>query len=214
MKIGIITPTHNRPDCIRSLVLQMVNQIKQPDVVCIHHNGNKESYDWAIKDIVTNFKVIWIHTPEIINQHLWYSVPLQKLIEEECTHFLWCDHDDIYYSNHIEAIISTLDNNQVDFTVSNNVGVLLLKESEYAYTDSIAFTSHDPGGMSSSMGFKRNFACELLKDLNNPFNEKYCYTDQIVSRVTMNKFKCLVNSNNTATYVASSSTVSSSEWVK
>jgi len=215
MKIGVMTPTYNRPDCIRSLVLQMVNQVKPPDLLCIHHNGNKESYQWAIKDITVSFEIIWIHTPEKIEQDLWYAIPLECLIEKGCTHFFWCDHDDFYRRDHISSVIDDLVSAEFDFTINLMAAVLLLKKSSFTYTPTIRFTSHSPGGMSSSMGFTLNFAKELLIDLRkNLLSKTYYYSDQVVSNVTMPKFKCGKINTNTTTYVASDKTVSSKEWVK
>jgi hypothetical protein len=58
VRIGVFTPTHNRPDLIRALVLQMAMQVKKPDILCIHQNGDPESYQWVITDLALPFKVI------------------------------------------------------------------------------------------------------------------------------------------------------------
>jgi len=212
-KIGIIAPTYNRPDFARLLALQMKNQTLCTDLIAFHQNGTVDSYEWAVKDIDLPYK--WIHTPNQINQEEWYAKPIEALLEVDCTHFFWCDHDDIYISQHIEKGMKLLE--EYDHVVNEHSGMLLLKK-EYVYQPNKIFTAHDPGGMSSSMCFNRNFAIKLLSDLRNNVELKenrLYYADQVVRRVTMPGFKCLLNKEDATTvYVCHSGTVSSSHWLE
>ena len=213
-KIGIISPTYNRPDFIRLLALQLENQNIRPDFVAFYQNGTPDSYEWAIKDIKHHYKYVWLHEKEKINQEEWYATPLEFLIKENCTHFFWCDHDDIYEASHIKKGMEKL--NDYDYSVNKRSNLLLLKNT-YEYFPNQNFTAHDPGGMSSSMCFNRAFAEELVKDLRNNAkltDGKLCFADQVVKRVTMPKFNCLVNEEDaTTTYVCHPKTVSSSHWL-
>jgi len=212
-KIGVMTPTYNRPDLARFLLLQMANQTRRPDLVCIHQNGTPQSYEWAIADVTREFAVQWIHNAEQMPQHEWYAVPLARLIDEGCSHFFWCDHDDLYDRTHIAAGVATLGEGKFDFSVNRRAGCLLLK-TPYQYFAEMEFKAHDPGGMSSSMCFNRDFAIELLKDLRTPRPTAH-YSDQVLRRVTMPKFRChLHDGTATTTYVSHAGTVSSRSWVE
>ena len=35
-----MVPTFNRPDLLRSCVLQLAAQSRPPEVICVHQNGN------------------------------------------------------------------------------------------------------------------------------------------------------------------------------
>jgi hypothetical protein len=218
MRIGVMTPTYNRPDFARFLVLQMQNQQLKPDVLCIHQNGTPESYEWSVLDIQRSFDLKWIHTPENIKQDDWYIRPLEYLISENCTHFFWCDHDDLYSRNHIANSVNLMGGvggSEYDFVVNSHASILALKQ-RYEYLRNVLFNAHAPGGMSSSMCFNRSFALELLADLRkNIETAEYGYSDQVVERVTKKKFRCLINqdTNATTTYVAHSDTVSSYHWL-
>ena len=101
-------PTYNRPDMARQAVLQMAVQTRRPDAICVHQNGNAESYEWCIADLRSLANIIWVHTPEKIKQNDWYAVPLKVLLDAGCTHFFWVDHDDIYARTHIETVMEEL----------------------------------------------------------------------------------------------------------
>ncbi len=167
VRIEVFSPTHNRPDFVRALAMQMALQVKKPDVLCIHQNGDPESYQWAIADFPLPFMVIWIHTPERIPQDEWYSRPLGVLLDHGCTHFFWCDHDDIYRSYHLARSMSMLTDKDdpCDFVVNGYSGVLLLKKAGYEYGPCDRFSVHGPDAMASSMAFNRAFAGELFQDL-------------------------------------------------
>lgn len=219
MKIGVMTPTLNRPDCIRSLVLQMQNQSRKPDLLVIHHNGNAQSYQWAIADIATDIEIVWLHTPEVISQYRWYSVSLQHLIEAGCTHFFWCDHDDFYYRNHIENGITALQLGDYDHVVNYRCDLVLLKKSQFEFIPNNPITYNPTGGMASSMCFNEQFAREMLLDLNkthaNPNANPHAnpHADCVVATVTMPKFKCHATQQVLTAYIALASTVSTQHWV-
>lgn len=218
MKIGVFSPTYNRPDFSRLFALQMQNQILAPDIVCIHQNGTPDSYAWSVADIQTRFRLHWIHTPAKLSQDDWYSKPLEYLIAQDCTHFFWCDHDDLYDSTHISNGIQQLAGNSsapYDYVVNAHCGLLLLKQP-YEYTPLKAFKAHAPGGMSSSMCFTRAFAMELLQDIrHNQPHRTHRFTDQIVARVTRPKFRSRINTDPvaTTTYVSHPTAYSSARWV-
>jgi hypothetical protein len=227
IKIGVIAPTYNRPDFARFLALQMENQVVHPHLLAFHQNGTAESYEWAVADINRHYAYLWTHTPEQIPQEEWYAVPLQLLIEEGCTHFFWCDHDDIYGLHHIATGMQLLEQGY-DHVVNQRSGMLLLNKP-FNYDPDQVFQAHDPGGMSSSMCFNLEFAKELLKDLRENATkpnvvgcedftlndtDRLYYADQVVRRITMPKFRCLMNTGiPSTTYVCHQGTVSSSHWL-
>lgn len=220
MKIGVMTPTYNRPDCARLLVLQMENQTLQPDVVCIHQNGSRRSYEWAVADIDHRFTLQWLHSPEQLAQDDWYIRPLEALIRHNCDVFFWCDHDDFYDRNHIARTVDLLSGasgESYDFVVNAFASILYLKKP-YEYVPSVSFrNAHAPGGMSSSMGFNRPFALALLDDLKaNLQSGTHHYSDQVVAKVTKPKFRCYTDESQrpTTTYIAHEGAVSSASWVR
>jgi len=219
LKIGIITPTCNRPDMARFLALQMQNQSRRPDLVCFHQNGTQESYEWALSDLSLDYEYIWLHTDHIIPQDEWYLRPLEKLIKSECTHYFWCDHDDFYNREHIsksvEIIVNGDSDGSYDFIVNSRCGFLKLSKPPY-HTANRIFKLHAPDGMSSSMCFNRKFAEELAIDIRNNKNEnKYKFTDQVVGWITKKKFRSIAYSDQppTTTFVVHGQNRSCSHWL-
>ncbi len=209
-KVGVMVPTFNRPDLARSCVLQLISQSRPPDLVCVHQNGNAEAYPWAIADLQTASRLVWLHTPEKIGQHEWYAVPLRYLIENDCTHFFWADHDDLYLRDHIACGLADL--RDFDFSVSPRCGLLYTKASDFRYAHEVDFNVHAPGGMSSTMCFSRPFAQQLLADISR--DTQHQYTDNVVAHVTMPKFRCHVSSRRTAIYHAHEGSLTSKAWLE
>ena len=85
------------------------------------------------------------------------------------------------------------------------------KASDYRYNSEVNFTSHAPGGMSSTMCFNRKFARELLADIEA--DAEHQYTDNVVAKVTMPKFKCKVSDRHTSIYHSHEGSVTSNEWI-
>jgi hypothetical protein len=214
-RIGVLTPTHIRPYFVRSLAMQMALQVKKPDVLCIHQNGDPESYEWAIADLPLPFMVVWIHTPGRIPMDEWYSRPLRVLLDDGCTHFFWCDHDDIYRSYHLARSMSMLTDKDdpCDFVVNGYSGVLATKKASYGYRPCDRFSAHGPDAMASSMAFNRAFAEELFQDLVD--NQGRMHSDQVVKHVTMPKFRCKLDEQQmpSTIYHVHSGTVSSNHWL-
>ena len=216
VRIGVFTPTHDRPDFIRALAMQMAFQVKKPDVLCIHQNGDPESYEWAIADLALPFRVIWIHTRERIPQDEWYSRHLKALLDDGCTHFFWCDHDDIYRSYHLaqSMLMLTDKDDPCDFVVNGYSGFLTLKKAGYEYLPCDRFRAHGPDAMASSMAFNRAFAEELFQDLIRNQGQLE-HSDQVVRLVTMPKFRCKLDERPTPStiYVCHPRTYSSAHWL-
>lgn len=204
-----MVPTCNRPDLLRSCVLQLAAQSRTPDIICVHQNGHPESYQWAIADLRTPAQLVWMHTPQQIPQHQWYAIPLRYLIEQGCTHFFWTDHDDLYLREHIAQGLADLQ--EFDYSVSRRCGLLFTRAVEFRYAEDVDFTVHAPGGMSSTMCFNRAFAQELLADIGR--DTEHHYTDNVVAKVTMPKFRCHVSSRRTTVYHAHEGSVSSNSWL-
>lgn len=207
-RIGVILPTFNRPDLARMAVLQMLAQSRVPDLICVHQNGHSDSYAWAVADL-DQARIIWLHSAESLPQHQWYLRPLTILLERGCTHFFWVDHDDIYLRHHVEQ--SLIDLAAADFTVSDACGLLLQNGKDFSYQADVKFTSHAPGGMSSSMCFSRNFAAALADDLAQ--DQVHFYSDQVLAWVTAPKFQCITTQRRSTVYVSHPGTVSSAHWV-
>lgn len=204
-----MVPTFNRPDLLRSCVLQLAAQSRPPDVICIHQNGNPQSYQWAVADLRIGCDLVWLHTPQQLPQHQWYAIPLRFLIERDCTHFFWADHDDLYLRDHIERGLAELQD--YDFSVSHRSALLYTKSADFRYSPEVEFTVHAPGGMSSTMCFNRAFAQQLLADITS--DTQHHYTDNVVAHVTMPKFHCLRSSRCTAVYHAHEGSLTSQHWL-
>lgn len=209
LKVGVMVPTYNRPDLARACVLQLANQSRPPDIICVHQNGHPDSYEWAVADLRTASQLAWLHTPGKIAQHQWYAVPLRHLLDGGCTHFFWADHDDLYLREHIAEGLQDLQDH--DFSVSPRCGLLYTKASDFRYAKEVDFTVHAPGGMSSTMCFNRRFAQELLADITA--DTQHHYTDNVVAKVTMPKFRCHVSSRLTAVYHSHEGSVTSNHWL-
>jgi len=209
-RVGVMIPTFNRPDLLRFAVLQLVAQSRPPDVICVHQNGHPEPYAWAVEDIRAPTQIVWLHTAQQLTQHFWYAVPLRYLVEQHCTHFFWADHDELYLRDHVERGLADLQ--EFDFSVSPRCGMLYTVASDFRYTAETDFTSHAPGGMSSTMCFNRRFAQALLQDFVN--DREQHYADNVVAHVTMPKFRCLVSDRRTAIYHAHEGSLTSRDWLE
>lgn len=210
-KIGVLTPTYNRPDYIRAALLQMAAQTRLPDIVCVHQNGHPDSYEWCISDLTLPYRLIWLHTPEKIRQHDWYIRPLRRLLEEGCTHFFWADHDDTYLERHIE--VSVADLREADFRISRYADVIYLDGKKMKWHRNVDFQKlHGPGGMSASMAFKRPFAERLLQELEQD-TETY-FSDNVLSQKVQPHFRLFASSEITTRYMCHPGTVSSGNWLR
>jgi hypothetical protein len=209
MKIGVFIPTSSRPDFIRHALLQLCFQKKLPNIVCVHQNGNEESYEHIISDIEFPFELKWIHTPEKLNQHTWYSIPLRYLVENECDYYFWMDHDDIYLTNHIQNSVEELQT--YDFRVSNYSNMLAVDKYDYKYNLNVRFYVHAAKGMSSSMAFNKDFALKALTNIET--DTKHHYTDQVIASETMSEFKCLSSDVLSTTYVVHRGSTTSKTWL-
>lgn len=208
-KVGVMAPTFNRPDLARLCVLQFVAQSRPPDIICVHQNGVADSYQWCVADLRVAPRIAWLHTNARLPQHQWYAIPLRHLIENGCTHIFWADHDDLYLRDHVEQGLADLKDH--DFSVSPRCGLLFTRASDYRYNPEVNFTSHAPGGMSSTMCFNRPFAQQLLADIEADTANHY--TDNVVAKVTMPKFKCKVSARLTSIYHSHQGSVTSNEWL-
>jgi glycosyltransferase involved in cell wall biosynthesis len=209
-KVGVMIPTYKRPDLLRQAVIQWTVQTVKPDVLCINQNGSEDSYEWVIEDLKPLINIQWMHVPASIKQHYWYAYPLTQLLLDKCDVFLWADHDDIYYRDHIEKKLQALEGH--DFTLSDTCGVLFLKPQDYKYQLPEKFTAHAPGGMSSSVAFNRKFAVALLDDLLK--DEQYYYSDNVMAFTTMPKFDKNVTHDVTTVYVSHKGSHSSGHWAE
>ena len=162
--IGIVTPTHARPYMARSAALQFNNQTKKPNIVCFHQNGTKISYKKFVDDLILDYKLHWIHTPENIHQDEWYCIPIKYLLEQNCKYIFWCDDDDIYYSNHIEESIKLIEQFKSDILIRNMCDCLKFYDNKFEFVTDTSFTAHADVGLSSSIVFTSKFALELIKD--------------------------------------------------
>lgn len=210
-RIGVFVPTYNRPELLRGCILQLLAQTRRPDIICVHQNGKGDNYAWCVADL--GAPIVWMYTPHSIPQNDWYRIPLDHLIKEDCTHFFWVDHDDIYFTNHIETCVADLDSGY-DFRISRHCGVLISRPGEYEYLPDASFEGiHAPGGMSASMAFNMSFAMALSADLRNPeFN--LVFSDDVLARHTMPRFRCLNSTVKTTTYVSHATSLSSAHWVR
>jgi hypothetical protein len=208
-RVGVMVPTYNRPELLRSCVLQLAAQSRPPDVICVHQNGHPESYVWSVSDLRVGPRIVWIHTAQRIPQHRWYATPLRYLLDDGCTHFFWADHDDLYLHDHVAAGLQELAT--YDFSISRFCGVLFTKGGDFRYQPDVEFASHAPGGMSSTMCFNRAFALQLLQDLLA--DTTHGYSDNVVAQVTMPRFRCYVSQRRTAVYHSHEGSISSAIWL-
>jgi hypothetical protein len=210
MKVGVMIPTYRRPDLARRAVLQWIVQTRKPDLLCVHQNGNEESYEWAVEDLKPLINIKWIHSPNNTPQHYWYLIPLSYLLREGCDAFFWGDHDDIYFTNHVETSLNNLQGS--DITLNDTCGVLYVDDKDYRYQTPAPFKAHAPGGMSSSMAFNKDFALRLQYDLMA--DTEYYYSDNVVAFKTMPGLEVKRASNVTTLYVCHKGTHSSSHWTE
>jgi hypothetical protein len=209
-KVGVILPTYNRPDLLRSCFNQLLAQSHKPDLICVHQNGIGDNYSWCVQDI-DKPTTVWMHTPNWLPQTEWYRRPLEHLIREGCTHYFWVDHDDILLSNHIAVCLDELDRGY-DFRISSHVGILVTRPDSFHYESNVLFDDvHAPGGMTSSAAFTRDFAISLRDDLQR-YEPDHDFADQVLAYETMPRFRCLTSHARTTIYFSHAASVSSRHW--
>lgn len=208
-RVGVLLTTHNRPDLLRSAVLQFAAQSRPPDIICVHQNGIADSYFWAVEDLKVIPRIAWLHTAALLPQHQWYSIPLKYLIEQGCSHYFWADHDDIYLRDHVEKGLEDLAD--CEFSVAPRCGVLYTRPADFRYNPDVNFASHPVGGMTATMCFTRRFARELLADIEAD-TTRYA-TQDVVAGVTMPKFRCKVSDRRTAIHHAHEGALTSTGWL-
>jgi hypothetical protein len=215
MKVGVMTPLYSRPDFARFAAMQFAMQTRKPDHVAFYQNGEFPDYQWAISDLALPYKAHWVYANKSEpNQSAWYAVPLKKLLSEGCDYIFWCDQDDIYRTDHIEETLRDFYQQDVDIVLTEMAGLLKVRPGKFV-VETVRFRAHSPGGVSSSMAFNATAANVLYDDLvDNLANEKYFWADNVVSEVTMHKFKVYRNpARASVTYVCHTGTVSSSHWL-
>lgn len=213
MKVGVIIPTCNRPDFLRKAVLQWIVQTRKPDMLAIHQNGDGESYEWVIEDLKPLIPIKYIHVPAKLPQHFWYYIPLQYLFSQDFDVYLWGDHDDIYYTNHVATVLDDL--KEHDFTISDTCGLLCVGKKGFRRYETLTQGEWRPnalGAISSSMAFNKRFAEMFLRDML--VDRTWAFTDNLVSKVTAPKAKVNITRNMTTTYVAHAGTVSTFNWTE
>lgn len=218
-------PTSGRPYMARCAALQLACQTRVPDIVCFHQNGHREqvSYERQVSDVRLSRK--WIHTPYRVDIEEWYSKPLSWLLDDSCDAILYCDDDDVYYSDHVERTLRELDD--ADLVIRNRCSVL---KTVYAPNDSwcefiedTSFTAHADAGVSSSMAFSRRFAVQLLADLEKNLSDKrsdlphHSFPDEVVHRVTASRPEFHVRyvsaQPSTMAYVVHAGSCTSNMWI-
>lgn len=208
-RVGALVPTYNRPDLLRSCVLQLAAQSRPPDVICIHQNGHRDTYAWAVEDLRVAPRIVYLHSPGCLRQHDWYAVPLRHLLEADCSHFFWTDHDDLYLRDHVEAGLGDLAH--CDMSVSHRAGLLYTRADDWRYGREVDFRSHAPGGVSSSVCFNRAFAGQLLHDLTH--DTSHAYADNVLAHVTMPRFDCRLSTRRTCIYHAHEGSLTARGWL-
>ncbi len=163
-----------------------------------------------MEDLRTPAQLIWIHTGKQMRQHDWYAIPLRHLLALECTHFFWADDDDLYLRDHVASGLEDL--REHDFSVSRRCGLLFTRARDFRYGPEVEFTSHAPGGMSSTMCFNRRFAQELLQDIVADQSDRY--TDSVLANVTMPKFRCHLSARRTSIYHSHEGSTTSQGWLE
>ncbi|HUR90033.1 MAG TPA: glycosyltransferase family 2 protein [Ramlibacter sp.] len=193
-KVGVMIPTYNRPDLLRLCVMQFAAQSRAPDIICVHQNGVSDSYRWVVDDLKVAPQIVWLHTPVQLPQHQWYSIPLNYLIEQGCSHVFWADHGDLYLRDHIDKGLEDL--RHVDFAASPRAALLFTAATEYRLDPDHDFSATPPGGLAAGMCFNRRFARGLLADLDQ--DDSHMYTHDVVGQVTCPRFRCRFNERRTA----------------
>jgi len=192
--VGVMVPTYQRPDLLRACMLQLAAQSRAPDVICVHQNGVSDSYRWVIEDLRIPSQIAWLHTPVQLPQHQWYSIPLKYLIEQNCSHFFWADHGDLYRRDHIEKGVADLQD--CDCSLPNHAALLVTGAAEYRMDPDFDFGARAPGGLASGMCFNRKFARALLDDLAE--DQSHIYTHDVIAQVTCPRFRCKPSERRTA----------------
>lgn len=221
MMIGVYLPSHNNPCFLRMALLQLLIQTRPPDLVVFHINGDERDYSWAIEDLLRgghfrSSRIIKHFSAGKLPEPQWQLVPLRTLVQRNCDVFFKFDHDDIYYSRHIERMIEPLA--ECDWVAQRHLPLLTIPPmgASYKYEPRTDFTKINPlGASASSCCFNRRFASTYVHALEAAAGTP----DDVVMGVVLRSFRKRVVSfaEPTCCYVAHGGNVSSAsmaveEW--
>lgn len=225
-KLGVYIATHNNPYFLRSCLLQLERQDRQPSVIAIHENGHMDPYlNWSCDDILPRLRhrseIIFDHTAGALTAPFFHYLPLKRLLEAGCARFVKFDHDDIFKEPHISDLEyyfwkESSDGQDPDFHWVGNrrAGVTILRPNGCEYYDRVDFGQFNPiGGMSDAFMFDRTVAEEYLKDMREVAG--FGIADDWVLKNTLQKFRgSLMNGADTSIYVCHGRNTSTSHWMK
>lgn len=227
MKLGVYIATHNQPYFLRSCLLQLERQDRQPSVIAIHENGHTNPYlNWSCDDILPRLshrsEILFAHSPVKLPAPFFHYLPLKQLVDAGCTRFVKFDHDDIFKEDHLsnlEYVFWKLskEGQDSDFHWVGNLrsGVTILRTDDCEFYDWVDFGQFNPiGGMSDAFMFDRAVAEQYLQDMRDVAGSGLA-DDWILHKYTLPKFRGeLFDGKPTSVYVSHGRNTSTAHWMK
>jgi hypothetical protein len=220
-KVGAYIATYNNPYFLRATVLQVMVQTRKPEVLVVHQNNDKESYLWAIEDLLPLCHELGIflyynYNPSCPLIQNYDGIPIQYLLDNECDYIFKLDHDDIYRSNHFSLMIGGLEQGH-DLVANRKAGIIFLKKKGYEYNPQIDFAEFNPMDiMASSMAFTRAFGTAYMSAVKDQ-GDTPCVVDNLMRDKVLPHFDGKVghfNSDNPSTiYLCYGGNISTSHWI-
>lgn len=174
MKLGVSLATHNNPVLLRSAFSQLLLQTRLPDCIAVYINGTKGEYSFIIKDLAAyarelGVEVLVKYDGQKVSHPMPHQVPLKMLLDAGMELFTKFDQDDIILTNHLEFLLSLMDND-TDFAGNKLSDVLVNKPGQpIVYTEAMDWYWNPTMCASDCTVFNRRTALSMyLAMVNSP----------------------------------------------
>jgi hypothetical protein len=221
-KVGAYIATYNNPYFLRATMLQVMVQTRKPQVLVVHQNIDKESYLWAIEDLLPLCHELGIflyynYNPSCPLIQNYDGIPIQYLLDNDCDYIFKLDHDDIYRTNHFAQMIEGLKQGH-DIVANRIAGVIFLKKSGYEHLRQVDFAKVNPMSiMASSMAFTKAFGKAYMVAVKELGDNTQCVVDELMRDAVIPQFDGRVghvSSDIPSTiYLCYGSNISTSQWI-
>jgi hypothetical protein len=156
-RVGVLVPGTGRPDDARRALLELMAQLRRPDVVVFVQHDGAPNFASFIADLDPPFEVHWVHHASFVDARTAFASGLVRLLERGAT-LVVVTTTDLHRSRFVEASVAGVDGVEVAFGHGLERVVLARGEPEREETS-------DATPAIAGASFTRTFAEVLMKHL-------------------------------------------------
>lgn len=138
--VSVIMPTYNRADEIQSSIQSVLQQTYTDFELIIVNDGGSDELDKVIRQI-NSVKIKYIKLPK----NLGVTAAVNRgILEARGTYIAYCDDDDIFYPDHLQVMVSSIQKFKVDFVYSTTLAVNgLIENGKFQYISDLYIWDED-----------------------------------------------------------------------